>query len=54
MRDGVELLEDVPGARPLVEKNVYYDFRLKGCASAASAGSALPRTSPAGRTEFRA
>lgn len=29
MRPGVELLEDAPGLGPLVEKKVFYDFRLR-------------------------
>lgn len=29
MKPGVELLEDVPGLGPAVEKKVFYDFRLR-------------------------
>ena len=29
MKPGVELLEDVPGTGPVVEKKVFYDFRLR-------------------------
>ncbi len=29
MRTGVEILEDVPGLGPPVERHVYYDFRIR-------------------------
>lgn len=29
MRTGVELLEEVPGLGPVVERHVYYDFRIR-------------------------
>ena len=29
MKPGVEVLEDAPGLGPLVEKKVFYDFRLR-------------------------
>ena len=50
IRPGVELLEEVPGSGPLVERQSHYDFRLRIWLSR---GDAIRWTAPWGLTNQR-